>query len=40
MTIIVHKTDTLNKNYVDIYIELFIGYTNISRVCTNRSVIE
>lgn len=34
MTIIIHETETLNKNSVYIYIELFIGYTNISKIET------
>ena len=34
MTIIIHETETLNKNSVDIDIELFIGYTNISKIET------
>lgn len=40
MTIIIPKTETLNKNYVDIYIELFIGYTNMSKIKTYWSVNE
>lgn len=34
MTIIIHEKETLCKNCVDIYIELFIGYTNISKIKT------